>query len=176
MPRLRMRVVVLVALGASVVLLYGMANIDARDDPSPATTTSMRAIGTATPPLNRDAQTENVGSEAIRPTLVGPPNQPAYTVEDVIDYVVAAGKLERAGSGPPTTIEDITFMSADAAGQLFNTPVPRPGEFPVCVVSLRGEFHFSVPNGAGSGVSSEQSIIFDGITGNMLIAIGGRGV
>lgn len=175
---------VAVACAACAALLFGVTRLNAREstqlatDPAHATGTVVSPEHVAPTPVDSGtphAQTENVGSEAIRPTLVAPPNQPTYTDEDVIAYLTQAGILEPVGSRPPTTIDAITFMTADAAGALFNTPVPRPGTFPVCVVSLRGEFHFGVPQGAGRGISHEQHIIYDGITGNLLIAIGGRG-
>lgn len=184
--------ILLVAVAASVVLLFGVTRLNAETHTQslrrPQTGPNQRggppiadpdATGTVVAP-DHIAQTPDAnvaprptspvtGSEAIRPTLVAPPDQPTYTVEDVIEYLHESGVLEGVRTGPAGTIEDITFMTADEATIRVNTGFSRSGTFPVCVVTLHGDFVIRLPYGSGPGTVTMQRMVFDGITGNLLL-------
>ena len=160
--------ILLIAVAASVALLFGVTTLNADESmptATPAEQTASHASSVSTDP----------GIAGIRPTLIAPPNQPTYTPEDVIEYLHEPGSRGGVGSRASNTIEDITFMTADAANTLFNTSVSRSGTHPICVVTLHGEFPTSGPYGSVTGPVSEMRLVFDGVTGNLLMTTGSRG-
>jgi hypothetical protein len=111
------------------------------------------------------------GIPAIQPTK---PGIPAYTVEDVRQYVLTYGfPGGKPLSGGPPVILAIQFITAQEASILMRgESADRPDTALVCYVLVKGPFdangkHEPEPSKAGS--FAEGEMVFDAQTGNLLV-------
>lgn len=107
------------------------------------------------------------GRTAVQPSLNTTAGEPAFTPQDVIDFLESDQhpfEMVPPGKTDPI-IESIEFMSAGEAGErIGGGGVPTPNETLVCLVTMRGEFD---ANGDYSGNTSH--LVFEGRTGNLLM-------
>jgi hypothetical protein len=118
-------------------------------------------------------ESSNTGATAIRPTRsTTDPATPAFTTQDVTDYV-DAHPIEQTVPGTKPTIESIQFLPNREVNSRFTTSTGRPDDALMCLVTLRGSFFEAGPAG-GAGIKSDVAYwVFDAHTGNELLIVGG---
>ena len=114
------------------------------------------------------------GGSAIRPTRSSlDPATPAFTLQDVVDYV-NAHPLDQTVGSPAPTIESIEFVPNRDVNARFTTATGRPDDALMCLVKLRGSFIVSGPAGFVSPTLDVAYMVFDAHTGNdLLYVVGG---
>jgi hypothetical protein len=98
---------------------------------------------------------------------------PAYTEQDVRDYlahVMGLGKIEVVGQ---PTVERVVFLTIHDLGQATGDSeweANYPADMMACYAVLRGTFRVSGPPASGTlRTFSTASIVFDAHTGNQLV-------
>jgi len=113
------------------------------------------------------------GASAIRPTRpTTDPAAPAFTTQDVTDYV-NANPIAQTVPGTKPTIESIQFLPNRDVNARFTTSTGRPDDALMCLVTLRGSFLVAGPAGEANIKSDVAYWVFDAHTGNELLIVGG---
>lgn len=114
----------------------------------------------------------SLGGTAITPHLnVRDPQAPAFTREDVIAWV-SVNPIGRMIALEPPTLVKIEFTTAGDIKNLFHTSTGLLDSTPVCYVEFQGRFDAPHPPGAAP-IYTRAWEVFDGRTGNLLMAGGG---
>jgi hypothetical protein len=114
------------------------------------------------------------GGTAIRPTRpTTDPATPAFTTQDVTDYV-NAHPIDHTVPGTTPTIESIQFLPNRDVNARFTTSTGRPLDALMCLVTLRGSFLEGGPAGEANIKSDVAYWVFDAHTGNELLIVGGN--
>ncbi|HVX29645.1 MAG TPA: hypothetical protein VHA53_04125 [Nitrolancea sp.] len=125
------------------------------------------ALGHRCPPLPPGlASIDSSGDWAIR-TRLGDHTPPAYTEQDARDYIKRHGPWELATGAPPPHIVSIRFMTARPACVETGSPMRRPDDALVCLVTLRGRFAFASPPSVRA-IGNTEYLTFDVTTGNLI--------
>lgn len=113
------------------------------------------------------------GATAIKPHLC---SIPTFNEQDVRQYMSHISTFEgmRIGQTSPSyTITRILFVSNQAANDTFNADTGITDKsLIVCYVEVRGDFTVSAPfasKGSKPEVMHRGQMVFDGVTGNMLV-------
>lgn len=119
-------------------------------------------------------ESSNTGATAIRPTRpTMDPATPAFTVQDVTNYV-NANPIEQTVPGTKPTIESIEFLPNRDVNARFTTSTGRPDDALMCLVTLRGSFLVAGPGGEANIKSNVAYWVFDAHTGNELLVVVGE--
>lgn len=120
-------------------------------------------------------QNHSLGVPAITPRAsmaAAGATGPHFTQADVVQYVAAhptaVGSIPSAAA---PTVMSVQFVTAKQASALLQgESIGLPDSAPVCVVQLKGTFaSFAPPGISGPSSGSEETLVFDGQTGNLLI-------
>ena len=118
-------------------------------------------------------ESSNAGASAIRPTRpTSDPATPAFTTQDVTDYV-NAHPIGQTAPGTMPTIESIAFLPNRDIDARFTTRTGRPDDALMCLVTLRGSFLEAGPAGQANIKSNVAYWVFDAHSGNELLIVGG---
>jgi hypothetical protein len=98
---------------------------------------------------------------------------PAFTAQDVRDYLARGFSMGKIGVTGKPTVTRIVFLTIHELGQATGDSeweANYPGNLMVCYVGLSGTFSVSGPPSVGrTGTTSTASIVFDATTGNGLV-------
>lgn len=112
------------------------------------------------------------GTSAIQPHIDA---IPAFTEQDVCDYVsrgVSLGRITAIGQPTITQIVFTTIHELDRAHGEQYLEGNYPADMPICYVELSGDFQFFGPPGSGApqrGNPGTAFLLFDARTGNHLV-------
>ncbi len=112
------------------------------------------------------------GSHAITPHInAGNPLLPTFTREDVIAWV-SANPVGRMPALEPPTIVKVEFTTDSDVKNVLGESAGLPDTALVCYVEIHGRFAAPGPPGATPRVFTRVWEVFDGRTGNFLMAVG----
>jgi hypothetical protein len=164
-----MRKTLMPALGLLMALVFVGWIAVAQSDPATATSSNSRQ------PYTQAPTETSIGIPAIRPTravAASDLSTPAFTVEDVEQYINNNPMPRNLAINSKPTIVKITFITSQQASTLLDESMDLPGDALVCYVELSGTFTF--PGSNGVTVTFHKGYeVFDAHTGN-LIMVGGR--
>lgn len=113
-----------------------------------------------------------LGSPAIEPHInTSNPDLPTFTREDVVAWI-GKNSVWRMPALEPPTIAKIVFTTDSEVKRVLGESTGLPETAPVCYVDLHGRFGAPHPPGAVSRVFKRVWAVFDGRTGNFLMAVG----
>lgn len=183
-----MRMVYLAIGGAGIGLILALVlALAANDAGAPETLASETTVTPGPDPAHRvpDGQTPNEdippikdiadhyrldGVPAITSQAASAPGEPAFTTDDVLDFLrTNPFPYQRKGSEDPV-VELIEFLTAREAGARIGSTIQVPGDTLVCLVTLRGDFAvFDNPSEPPLHASETGYYVFDATTGNLLV-------
>jgi len=152
----------------ALVVFVGWIAVAQSDPASAASSNSIQ------PPAQAPTGTA-IGAPAIQPTrsvAASDLSTPAFTVQDVEQYISGNPMSRNLAISSKPTIVKITFITSQQASALLDESMDLPDSALVCYVELSGTFTFPGPNGATATFHKGYEV-FDAHTGN-LIMVGGR--
>lgn len=164
-------------IASGTALLLGIALLSSRQ-----VATGAPPAAVATPTFSDLAPDQHKGSPSGTPVYQYPPGMPAiavkttsgpgpnFTAADVAAFVARYTMSNHTPDGAPTTLVSVEFLTSAVVHQKLNTDTARPPEALMCVAYVHGDFTISSGiSGASAGHSTEGWLLFDAVTGNLLV-------
>jgi hypothetical protein len=100
-------------------------------------------------------------------TTTGP--GPNFTPADVKAFVATYTMTYQTPGSAPLQVVSVEFLTSAAAHQKLTTDTARPPQALMCLVYVHGDFTINPGLGGSSAHATEGWLLFDAVTGNLLI-------
>ena len=164
-------------VAAGIALLLGIALLSSRQ-----ATTGVPHSAVSTPTASDLAPDQHRGSPSGTPVYQYPPGLPGiavktthgpgpnFTEAEVRAFVATYAMTYQTPGGAPLQVVSVEFLTSAAAHQKVHTDAAaRPPEALLCVAYVHGDFTISNGSGSGSFHATEGWLLFDAVTGNVLV-------
>ena len=132
------------------------------------TTETVTASSRWPTPANAGPVTNPTGIKAIAPKGLTGSSTPAFSVQDVQDYVATHQTLETDPAKPSPVITSIQFLTGEQVNQQLGFTTGQSENSLLCLVMMKGYFINSSPLQPTAHTNRTGFLIFDAHTGNLM--------